>query len=124
MSRLSFGRLKFLLVSSNGFCHSFRVHYLFHILLVFTLWAPAVQSEPLAPLPVDEQSKWDAIGRVNIAGFNRRGMCSGTLISARVVLTAAHCVLRANLDPVRISDIVFVAGWTRGTYMGVGDRKR
>jgi protease YdgD len=56
-------------------------------------------------------SPWDAVGQVNVASYRRKGRCSGTLIAADMVLTAAHCVV----DPwkkvaVPARDIHFVAG--------------
>ncbi|SEL33563.1 Trypsin-like peptidase domain-containing protein [Roseivivax marinus] len=63
-------------------------------------------------------SAQDAIGRVNIAGYNTRGMCTGTLVAPRVVLTAAHCVLERDGTRKRISDMVFVAGWDGAGHAG------
>jgi len=40
-----------------------------------------------------DQSPWDAIGHVNIAGYRTVSKCSGVLIRPNVVLTAAHCLL-------------------------------
>ena len=87
------------------------------IRLVFLLFlmASGAAAQPL-PLPDKDHPSWQAIGRVNIRGYNRRGMCSGTLIAPDTVLTAAHCVLR-NGRPVQTRDIVFVAGWHRGDYL-------
>ncbi|SFE18089.1 trypsin-like serine peptidase [Roseivivax sediminis] len=60
----------------------------------------------------------DAIGRVNIAGYNTRGMCTGTLVAPRVVLTAAHCVLGPDGARRNLSDMVFVAGWDGAGHAG------
>lgn len=60
-----------------------------------------------------------AVGRLNSAGYNRLEMCSGSLIAPDLVLTAAHCVLNPKdgyAKPLR--DMVFVAGWDRGTHVG------
>ena len=54
---------------------------------------------------------WGAVGQVNIGGYRRRGLCSGTLIAPRVVVTAAHCVIDpATKTPFRLQNIHFVAG--------------
>ncbi|MDG1458144.1 MAG: serine protease [Pseudoprimorskyibacter sp.] len=86
------------------------------LLICLVTTAADAQGLPL-PLPDGEHRAWQAIGRVNIRGYNRRGMCSGTLIAPDRVLTAAHCVLR-NGRVVRTRDVVFVAGWHRGTHAG------
>ena len=67
-----------------------------------------------------EQSKpWRGVGRINIAGLDRRGMCTGTLIAPDVVLTAAHCVVNLKTGrQYRTKDINFVAGWFKGSYSG------
>jgi V8-like Glu-specific endopeptidase len=65
-------------------------------------------------LPEAEQTQWNAVGRVNIAGYNSRRMCTGTLIAPDRVLTAAHCVLGPRDTPAPPGEIVFAAGWRAG----------
>lgn len=58
----------------------------------------------------------DAVGRLNIAGFKTRAMCTATLVAPDKILTSAHCTPR---DEIRLPDMRFVAGWNRGEYVAV-----
>ncbi|ANB34054.1 V8-like Glu-specific endopeptidase [Rhodovulum sulfidophilum] len=72
------------------------------------------RAEPLAEA---QHRAWRAIGRVNVAGFDTGGFCTGTLIAPDRVLTAAHCLyaLRggARAQPGQVH---FLAGWYKGSY--------
>src|SRR6202008_2682264 len=60
---------------------------------------------------------WDAIGQINIVGFDRIEACTGTLTSPNLVITAAHCVMNPwKKTPYLLPDIHFVAG-VRGETM-------
>ena len=70
-------------------------------------------------VPSDEWP-WSAIGRINIvAGTSNRGMCTGTLVGPRQVLTAAHCLFdtRSN-DWVKPSSVHFVVGQAQDKFLG------
>lgn len=89
---------------------------LFFTLCFCLLITAPLRAKEIPPLPVEQHASWQAIGRVNVAGFKSRGMCSGTLITPTTVLTAAHCLRKPDLTPYQLSDISFVAGWFRGDY--------
>lgn len=88
-------------------------------LLALFLPAMAPAQDALAMLPFGEGPKWQAIGRVNAAGFKTRRMCSGTLVAPGRALTAAHCLLREDGTAVPRERLRFVAGLDRGSYAAV-----
>lgn len=63
------------------------------------------------------EAPWPSIGRVNVAGYRSTSMCTGTLITPNVVLTAAHCLYnKRSLRPFPVDDVLFLAGVRRDEY--------
>jgi protease YdgD len=73
----------------------------------------ARQNSGLERLTRDDQiTSWKAVGRVDVAGAHT---CTGTLIAADLVLTAAHCLYDSAGAPVDVARITFRAGYADGT---------
>jgi protease YdgD len=60
----------------------------------------------------DDLRGFEPVGRVDI---DNGGFCTGALIAADLVLTAAHCVVEPDGTPVDAARIIFRAGFSRGT---------
>lgn len=93
---------------------------------LFALTA-AAQNDPLPGIVgsddrevVDSSAPpWSAVGHINIAGYRMRGICTGTLVSAGVVVTAAHCVIDPfTKKPHAAKDIHFLAGVNKDRSIG------
>lgn len=64
---------------------------------------------------------WQAIGRVNIGGTVH---CSGTLVAANIVLTAAHCLYSRRMKKMVVpTSVHFLAGYSKGEFRGHSDVK-
>jgi len=85
--------------------------WLFALVLAFC--ASAVMAEGRKILGAHEQRHWQAVGRLNFGD----GFCTGSLVAADMVVTAAHCV-HANRTGVqrRAETIHFVAGYRLRKY--------
>jgi len=105
-----------------------------HVLLFLLIGMAAAMTDRLAPgqdlrpgiigqddrVRLDKQGPpWDAVGQVNVAGFDRVDICTGTLTAPNVVMTAAHCVMNPwKKIPYRLDGIHFVAGVRGETFKG------
>lgn len=83
--------------------------------MVFACLSAFALAEDLPVLPAGEHANWQAIGRINAAGFSRREMCSGTLVAPDQVLTAAHCLSGTTGIGPHPQAFTFVAGWFQGS---------
>lgn len=82
-------------------------------LILLATAAGAEQSSGLDELTTREDLRgFEPVGRIDI---DNGGFCTGALIAADLVLTAAHCVLERDGTPVDASRITFRAGFSYGT---------
>lgn len=78
----------------------------------------AVWANPLL-IGESEREAWQAIGQLRIHHQNRKGICTGILITPTQVLTAAHCVTSTKSgNPFPAYRVSFVAGWHFGEQRG------
>lgn len=83
------------------------------IALICAAFASLAQDLPLQPLETEKQGRgFQGVGRLDLAGT---GFCTGTLVAADLVLTAAHCLFDAQTGrPLPVQDIRFMAGLRNG----------
>lgn len=86
------------------------------LVALISLWLahPAwAETSPLQAMMTGNDSKgWEGVGRLNIGG---EVMCTGSLISETLVLTAAHCLFKPGTgERYADSTIEFLAGWRGG----------
>jgi protease YdgD len=86
---------------------------LFTIALLLAGAASAEENTGLVELTTREALRgFEPVGRVDV---ENGGFCTGALIAADLVLTAAHCVVERDGSPVAADRIVFKAGFANGT---------
>ena len=62
---------------------------------------------------------WGAIGQINVTGYRRMIMCTGSLIAPNVVISAAHCVMDPwSHKPFPLDQIHFLAGVRGSSWLG------
>jgi protease YdgD len=77
-----------------------------------------IGSDDRRPAASDD-ARWDGVGQVNVGGYRRSGRCTGTLVRADTVVTAAHCVIDGRTGgPAPLKDIHFLAGVTGAAHKG------
>ena len=89
--------------------------------LILCAGAAVAQESPLIQLQTgDDNRGWEAVGRLHLGD---RGFCTGALIAADLVLTAAHCLFDKDSGArIDAGEITFLAGWRNGraeAYRGV-----
>ncbi|WP_333817791.1 trypsin-like serine peptidase [Tabrizicola sp.] len=86
---------------------------LFAALVLLSGAAMAEQNSGLDELATREELRgFEPVGRVDV---ENGGFCTGALIAADLVLTAAHCVLNPDGSPIDAARITFRAGLSHGS---------
>lgn len=82
------------------------------ILVLFASVATAQENSGLEELATREELRgFEPVGRLDFADG---GFCTGALIAADLVLTAAHCVINPDGTPVDAASLTFRAGFSYG----------
>lgn len=80
------------------------------------LLATAAGAADVTVVP-EGDTKWAAVGRLNLGGLSSRRACTATLVAPEWALTAAHCVTAVLPGgSFHLREMQFVAGWNRGDY--------
>ncbi len=83
------------------------------LILCLTLIASSAAAEGRKMLGAHEQRHWQAVGRLNFGD----GFCTGSLVAADMVVTAAHCVHASRTGALRRAETIhFVAGYRLRKY--------
>ncbi|MEM8554119.1 MAG: trypsin-like serine protease [Pseudomonadota bacterium] len=90
------------------------------LVLCLALLGSALWAQDVPMLSAEDHGDWQAIGRLNVAGYNKRRTCTAALIAPDTVLTAAHCVVFPDGRPIPERLLRFVPGWFRGDYAALG----
>ncbi|MEM8822013.1 MAG: S1 family peptidase [Pseudomonadota bacterium] len=91
------------------------------LMICSTLSAPVAAEPVLKTLrTADENRGWEAVGRLN---FGQQGFCTASLITADIVITAAHCLFNKDTgERIPVERIEFQAGLRFGraeAYRGI-----
>ncbi|XHY18791.1 hypothetical protein SuNHUV7_36070 (plasmid) [Pseudoseohaeicola sp. NH-UV-7] len=80
------------------------------IITLAVLPANAQTPDMLPPVPAAERAQFVAVGQLSRKNEDRRGICTGTLVTPDRVITAAHCVANRQGYSFEPESIVFFAG--------------
>lgn len=96
------------------------------VLVLVTAAAQAQQPKSVGVIGEDDRKPlmsldppWDAVGKIQAAGYNWVESCTGTLVAPDRVVTAAHCLVDPRMKkPIPASKLNFLAGLRRDKWVG------